>query len=101
MTKRRRQLSVLVLSCLALVGCGTTRWTDTKRTATEQMLISDAVDRAVSQMNFSLLAGQFAQIALAQYPTILFYFPALIILYKLKDYDTSNPETNDNSKQPA
>jgi putative inorganic carbon (HCO3(-)) transporter len=50
---------------------------------------------------FSLLAGQFAQIALAQYPTILFYFPALIILYKLKDYDTSNPETNDNSKQPA
>lgn len=41
----------------ALVGCGTTRWSDTSRTATEQMLISDAVDRAISQIDFSALAG--------------------------------------------
>lgn len=34
-------------------GCGTTRWTDTKRTATEQLLISDAVDRAVQKIDFS------------------------------------------------
>ena len=41
-----------------LSGCGTTRWTDTRRTATEQMLISDAIDRAVSRIDFRLLAGK-------------------------------------------
>jgi hypothetical protein len=46
------------LGAVAMTGCGTTRWTDTKRTATEQMLISDAVDRAVGQIDFSLLSGQ-------------------------------------------
>lgn len=39
-------------------GCGTTRWTDTTRTATEQLLISDAIDRAISQFDFSLLNGR-------------------------------------------
>jgi hypothetical protein len=39
-------------------GCGTTKWTDTRRTATEQLLISDAVDRAVSQIDFRALAGK-------------------------------------------
>jgi hypothetical protein len=38
-------------------GCGTTRWTDTQRTATEQLLISDAVDRAIQQIDFRVLAG--------------------------------------------
>lgn len=42
----------------ALTGCGTTRSTDTSRTATEQLLISDAVDRAVSDINFRVLAGR-------------------------------------------
>jgi hypothetical protein len=32
--------------------------TDTQRTATEQMLISQAIDRAVSQLDFSPLAGK-------------------------------------------
>jgi hypothetical protein len=41
-----------------LAGCGTTRSTDTSRTATEQLLISDAVDRAVSEINFRVLAGR-------------------------------------------
>ena len=43
---------------VSLAGCGTTRWTDTKRTATEQMLISDAIDRAVSRIDFRILAGK-------------------------------------------
>jgi hypothetical protein len=47
----------LVAVCTSL-GCGTTRWTDTSRTATEQLLISDAVDRAISHFDFSLLAGR-------------------------------------------
>jgi len=39
-------------------GCGTTRWTDTPRTATEQLLISDAMDRAVSRLDLKALAGR-------------------------------------------
>ena len=34
-----------------------TRWSDTPRTATEQLLLSDAVDRAVSRLDFNLIAG--------------------------------------------
>ncbi|NUQ61164.1 MAG: hypothetical protein HUU20_01665 [Pirellulales bacterium] len=40
------------------VGCGTTKWSDTARTATEQLLISDAMDRAVSQLDLRALAGK-------------------------------------------
>ena len=39
-----------------LAGCGSTRWSDTQRTATEQLLISDAIDRAVSELNLGVLA---------------------------------------------
>lgn len=47
-----------MLSLAAISGCGTTRWSDTSRTATEQLLLSDAIDRAVSQVDFHALAGQ-------------------------------------------
>jgi hypothetical protein len=47
-------LFVGILAC----GCGTTRVTDTQRTATEQLLISQAVDQAVSQLDFRCLAGK-------------------------------------------
>jgi hypothetical protein len=50
---------LLILAALAgVVGCGTTRFTDTTRTATEQLLISSAVDETVSQLDFHLLAGK-------------------------------------------
>lgn len=57
---RRQYRFQFALTCLtaALAGCGTTRSTDTIRTATEQMLISDAVDRAVQTINFESLRGQ-------------------------------------------
>jgi len=42
----------------AIAGCGTTRWSDSKRTATEQLLISDAVERAVMQIDMRPLAGK-------------------------------------------
>ena len=52
----------VALLCAALIaaasGCGTTRWSDSKRTATEQLLISDAVERAVMQIDMRPLAGQ-------------------------------------------
>jgi hypothetical protein len=39
-------------------GCGTTRMTDTQRTATEQLLVSNAIDQAVSALDFSEMAGK-------------------------------------------
>jgi len=52
------RLAVMLLLCAILAGCGTTKWTDTRRSATEQLLISDAMDRAVSQLDFRALAGK-------------------------------------------
>jgi hypothetical protein len=53
---------IRTIACLAatlgLVGCGTTRSSDTLRTATEQLLVSDAVDRAIQSVNLTPLAGQ-------------------------------------------
>jgi hypothetical protein len=57
--RKYSSLSWLPLCVLAVCsGCGTTRSTDTTRTATEQLLISDAIDRAVQSMNLQTLAGQ-------------------------------------------
>lgn len=56
--RRKGLLALLVLASLAISGCGTTRWSDTSRTATEQLLLSDAIDRAISEMDFHVLNGQ-------------------------------------------
>ncbi len=47
-----RALSILAL--ILAVGCGTTK----TRLATEQLLVSDAVDQAVADIDFSVMAGQ-------------------------------------------
>ena len=47
----------LILILLA-AGCGTSKWTDTGRSATEQLLITDAMDRAVSELNLEPLNGR-------------------------------------------
>ena len=52
-----KSMLFLIFLC-PLVGCGTTRVTDTQRTATEQLLVSDAVDQAVSQLDFRSLSGK-------------------------------------------
>jgi putative inorganic carbon (hco3(-)) transporter len=49
---------------------------------------------AITTGLFSLLTGQYSQIAISPYPQLLFYIAALVILYKLKDYDT-DPETKE------
>jgi hypothetical protein len=49
---------VLALVLGVAVGCGTTRVTNTQRAATEQLLVSDAIDRSVSQLDFRALAGK-------------------------------------------
>jgi hypothetical protein len=54
-----RGASVVVLLALGLlVGCGATRSSDSARTATEQMLMSSAIDRAVNEINLQPLAGK-------------------------------------------
>ncbi len=59
--KRSDYLNRAALALLALCaagGCGTTKWSDSPRTATEQLLISDAVDRAISAIDFGPLADK-------------------------------------------
>ena len=43
---------------LTSTGCGTSFMTDTTRTATEQLLITDAIDRAINQIDFDVLSGK-------------------------------------------
>lgn len=43
---------------LSLSACGTTKWSDTARTGTEQLLISHAIDHSVAQIDFSILANK-------------------------------------------
>jgi hypothetical protein len=48
----------LVVAAVTATGCGTSRWSDSKRTATEQLLVSDAVERAVMLIDMRPLSGQ-------------------------------------------
>lgn len=47
-----------MLVMLLATGCGTTRISDTIRTGTEQLLLSTAIERAVNDMDFSMLSGK-------------------------------------------
>lgn len=51
-------LPAILVCCAMSAGCGTTKWSDTSRTATEQLLISDAMDRAVSRIGFRAVSGK-------------------------------------------
>ena len=51
---RLAQLCFVAIAVFATSGCGTT----TQKLATEQLLISDAVDQAVNQIDFGFLANQ-------------------------------------------
>jgi hypothetical protein len=53
-----RGVGVVLLLVVSTAGCGTTRVTDTTRTATEQLLISHSIDNTVSRLDFSLLSGK-------------------------------------------
>ena len=54
MTPHLRFLLPPLLICLAALGCGSTK----QHTVTEQLLTSDAVDRAVAQIDFRVLSGR-------------------------------------------
>src|SRR5688572_30927215 len=50
-------LMALILAMLALGACTTTRESSPQRSASEQLLISTAVDRAIAQVNLKIPAG--------------------------------------------
>jgi hypothetical protein len=55
----RSSTPIIPVALLALLsGCGTTRSSDTRRTATEQLLVSTAVDRAINDIDLAWLAGK-------------------------------------------
>lgn len=56
-TMTRLRYPALLLVPL-LTGCGTTRMTDTSRSATEMLLVSQAADKAIVQIDFSPLNGK-------------------------------------------
>ncbi len=50
-------LSLLLATALMQAGCGTVRNTNTPRTGTEQILLTDAFDQALGRIDFSPLQG--------------------------------------------
>lgn len=53
-----RSFRVAVIVCVCLSGCASTVTSNTARTAKEQMLLSDAVERSLSKVDFSPLRDQ-------------------------------------------
>ena len=49
---------LISVCALFVFGCGTTKWSDTSRTGTEQLLISNAIDRVVSGIDFDPLRNK-------------------------------------------
>src|SRR4051794_18237729 len=54
----RRLGACLALFTVGLAGCGTTRMTDTQRAASEMLLVSQAIDNAVGELDFAPLDGK-------------------------------------------
>lgn len=52
------RLAVLLLTAVAFAGCTSTRTSNTARTSTEQLLISNAVDLALAKVDFSPFTGR-------------------------------------------
>jgi hypothetical protein len=55
---RRGGAAILLLIGLMALGCGTTRQTDTTRSATEMLLLSQAIDNSVNRLDFTPLKGK-------------------------------------------
>jgi hypothetical protein len=50
--------SILLIACTCFTGCASTVTSNTARTAKEQMLLSDAVEKSLSKVDFSPLRNQ-------------------------------------------
>lgn len=53
----RLHLQFWLVASVALSGCASTRITDTSRSGTEQLLVSNAIDGSLDKINFNSLAG--------------------------------------------
>jgi hypothetical protein len=51
--QKNKTIIIIVFFMLFMGGCGTTKWSDTTRTGTEQLLISNAIDNAIGQIDFT------------------------------------------------
>ncbi len=69
---------VLLFATAAFVGCGTTKFSDTGRTATEQLLISSAMEDVVDEYDYSRLAGLKIHIKIANSTTDSDYLKSLV-----------------------
>ena len=52
------RIACILCAAFLLTGCTTTRQTNTARTASEQLLISNAVDQALAKVDFTAFQGQ-------------------------------------------
>lgn len=52
------RLLPVILAAAACAGCGKAMWSDSKRTATQQLLVSDAIERTVMKLDLQPLAGR-------------------------------------------
>ncbi|MBP3558142.1 MAG: hypothetical protein J6K20_10650 [Thermoguttaceae bacterium] len=68
----------LLLASTTLVGCGTTKFSDTGRTATEQLLISSAMEDVVDEYDYSRLAGLKVHIKIANSTVDSSYLQSLV-----------------------
>ncbi|MBQ7109863.1 MAG: hypothetical protein IJO06_01470 [Thermoguttaceae bacterium] len=73
-----RPTLALLLATSSLVGCGTTKFSDTGRTATEQLLISSAMEDVVDEYDYSRLAGLKIHIKIANSTTDSAYLQSLV-----------------------
>lgn len=51
-------LSGLFVFAIFCSGCGTMKTTNTSRTATEQLLVTNAIDKAIDEIDFRVLSGK-------------------------------------------
>ncbi|MBR4753430.1 MAG: hypothetical protein IK077_16910 [Thermoguttaceae bacterium] len=75
---RWKTLLTLIAACSLTLGCGTTKFSDTGRTATEQLLISSAMEDLADGYDYSRLSGLKVFVKCANTTTDSDYLKSLI-----------------------
>lgn len=76
-----RDVALLALTGLLAIGCSSTRETQPARTATEQLLLSTAADRAAAQLDLAGVKGKTVAIVDARFES----FDKLYVISMLED----------------
>jgi hypothetical protein len=80
-------LALNVIFFFLVLQAGISGFFDARRTEIKTLYI------ALTVSFFSVIVGQYSQLAIAQYPQYLIFLATLVIFYKLKEYDKQPPET--------